>query len=239
MENKGPEGVAAIFAHQEFYGVKMGAIESKIGDKWDEKNPVVISGHIHQWQRLQSNIFYTGTPRQIGFGDKTKKSISEFIFTLDDNKTELNSKRDLEGNKDGVPRVKSETEKKEDVKNEVKNGVSYKVEEKRHFLKVIEKHTVHLDVKQASSYVPPENSIIKLIISGSAAELHVFKQHSAARLESLKIKVQYKVIEVKDGKHHSVSTDSIEKTYSQLLYDSIKGKDELRIAFEELFNPSR
>lgn len=52
--------VSCIFAHQEFRGCKMGAITSVAGDVWDETYPLVISGHIHDKQRLQRNVFYPG-----------------------------------------------------------------------------------------------------------------------------------------------------------------------------------
>ena len=50
------EDSCCIFAHQEFYGCKMGAIVSEDGDKWDINYPEIISGHIHDVQRPQSNI---------------------------------------------------------------------------------------------------------------------------------------------------------------------------------------
>jgi len=65
----------AIFAHQEFRGCKMGAIVSEDGDIWEESLPPVFSGHIHDLQKLQNNIFYPGTPFQHGFGDSTDKGI--------------------------------------------------------------------------------------------------------------------------------------------------------------------
>jgi len=58
-----------IFAHQEFKGCKMGAIVSKDGDEWNEKFPQVISGHIHDNQNPQPNIYYPGAPLQHAFGD--------------------------------------------------------------------------------------------------------------------------------------------------------------------------
>ena len=70
-----------IFAHQEFYGAKMGAIVSKAGDEWSLENPLVVSGHIHDFDQLQPNIIYTGTPMQHSFGDKDDKTIS--LFTLE------------------------------------------------------------------------------------------------------------------------------------------------------------
>lgn len=58
-----------IFAHQEFRGCKMGAIISTEGDEWKEEFPFVISGHIHDNQKIGSNIYYPGTPLQHSFGD--------------------------------------------------------------------------------------------------------------------------------------------------------------------------
>lgn len=72
-----------IMAHQEFYGCKMGAIISKDGDQWPTNYPLVISGHIHDYQRPQDNIIYTGTPLQHAFGDSTDKTINIYTFDGD------------------------------------------------------------------------------------------------------------------------------------------------------------
>ncbi len=76
----------AIFAHQEIQGVQMGAIKSEHGDVWGENLPLLISGHIHEFQLLQSNMIYAGTPIQHNFGDGTDKGIYVYTFT-DDNYT--------------------------------------------------------------------------------------------------------------------------------------------------------
>lgn len=65
-----------IFTHQEFKGCKMGAITSSHGDEWATTNPYIISGHIHDYQMLQNNILYVGTPIQHKFGENENK----FIF---------------------------------------------------------------------------------------------------------------------------------------------------------------
>jgi DNA repair exonuclease SbcCD nuclease subunit len=70
--------VEVILAHQEFRGAKMGAIVSTSGDEWEPDLPLVISGHIHDYQRLQPNIVYVGTPIQHGYGDREDKTISLF-----------------------------------------------------------------------------------------------------------------------------------------------------------------
>lgn len=78
-----PLDVAAVLCHQEFYGCKMGAIKSTVGDKWPTDYPLVISGHIHDYQVPQRNMIYIGTPVQHGFGGATGKTVSIFQFRND------------------------------------------------------------------------------------------------------------------------------------------------------------
>ena len=70
-----------IFAHQEFRGAKMGAFKSEIGDIWPKDYPNVFSGHIHDFQILQPNLVYTGTPFQHSFGDTSDKFLLKIICT--------------------------------------------------------------------------------------------------------------------------------------------------------------
>lgn len=60
-----------IFAHQEFKGCKMGALESTEGDIWPIDYPMVVSGHIHNRQKPQPNLFYVGCSIQNSYGDQT------------------------------------------------------------------------------------------------------------------------------------------------------------------------
>jgi DNA repair exonuclease SbcCD nuclease subunit len=83
----------AIFCHQEFLNAKMGMIESKAGDPWDTNHPLVISGHVHDYDRLQPNLIYVGTPMQHAFGDKDDKTVSLFTFDNIDNKISWNEDR--------------------------------------------------------------------------------------------------------------------------------------------------
>lgn len=71
---------SCIFAHQEFFGCKMGAIISVEGDKWPLDNPNVVSGHIHSRQIPQPNIYYTGSAIQHAFGENDKKTIAYLTF---------------------------------------------------------------------------------------------------------------------------------------------------------------
>jgi len=74
-----------IFCHQEFLGCKMGAFISEKGDKWELDHPFVISGHIHQQQQPQENIYYTGSSLQNAFGESEKNIIAifEWDYQLD------------------------------------------------------------------------------------------------------------------------------------------------------------
>lgn len=64
-----------IFAHQEFRGCKTGVQVSQEGDVWDHVNPLVISGHIHEYSQLQHNLIYAGTPIQQDFSASPDKAI--------------------------------------------------------------------------------------------------------------------------------------------------------------------
>jgi predicted phosphodiesterase len=77
---KKPFEFKALFAHQEFYGCKMGPIESKHGDKWNLDWPLVVSGHIHSKQWPQPNIYYPGSAMQHAFGQSTGNTISLLVL---------------------------------------------------------------------------------------------------------------------------------------------------------------
>jgi DNA repair exonuclease SbcCD nuclease subunit len=73
---------SCIFAHQEFYGCKMGSIVSEEGDKWMLDYPEVVSGHIHDAQRPQANIYYPGSSMQQSY-DNTKNAVSLLTIRSD------------------------------------------------------------------------------------------------------------------------------------------------------------
>ena len=78
------QNVSCIFAHQEFYGCKMGAIISEEGDKWNTTLPFVVSGHIHSNQKLESGVYYPGSAMQHAFGESDHNIISIIQFSKDD-----------------------------------------------------------------------------------------------------------------------------------------------------------
>lgn len=69
------EDSKCIFGHQLFDGVKMGAIVSENVEKWDIEHPLIISGHIHDKQKVQDNLIYTGSSMQHAFGESNDKTL--------------------------------------------------------------------------------------------------------------------------------------------------------------------
>jgi DNA repair exonuclease SbcCD nuclease subunit len=73
-----------IFGHQLLNGVKMGAIVAEDVEEWLDNYPLLISGHIHDKQKIKSNLFYVGSSQQQAFGETEDKTISLINFeTLD------------------------------------------------------------------------------------------------------------------------------------------------------------
>jgi DNA repair exonuclease SbcCD nuclease subunit len=66
-----------IFAHQEIKGVKMGSIISEDGDCWNLDWPFMVTGHIHQNQTPQPNVYYPGSALQVAFGESDRNIIAE------------------------------------------------------------------------------------------------------------------------------------------------------------------
>lgn len=115
------KSASCIFAHQEFYGCKMGAIISVDGDKWEESYPEIISGHIHSKQRPQKNIYYPGAAIQTAFGESEENIIAVVQFNNRKKGYEL-SERDL-----GLPRKRIIYTDMEAIENMVVDDVDKNV----------------------------------------------------------------------------------------------------------------
>lgn len=72
--------ICCFFSHQEFSGCKINILTKSNADIWDIDYPMNISGHIHNYEIVQKNIIYTGTPFQHTTSDNIDKSISIFEF---------------------------------------------------------------------------------------------------------------------------------------------------------------
>lgn len=94
-KNKTWNDATCIFAHQEFYGCSFNPVSASVnGDIWPEVYPLVVSGHIHNEQRLQKNIYYTGSSMQHAFGETANKTIA--LLTFEQNREFKLQKIDLE-----------------------------------------------------------------------------------------------------------------------------------------------
>jgi DNA repair exonuclease SbcCD nuclease subunit len=70
----------AIFCHQDFYGCVSNKYASNDGDKWEPDYPIIFSGHIHEMQKLGTNVYYTGSSMQHDFGDTSDKRVWIIVF---------------------------------------------------------------------------------------------------------------------------------------------------------------
>lgn len=81
-----------IFCHQEFRGCNMGSVISSNGDPWGESLPLVIAGHIHDYQVLP-RVIYVGTFMQQTYGESSDKALC--LLTLKE--TSLQKSTDEQG----------------------------------------------------------------------------------------------------------------------------------------------
>jgi DNA repair exonuclease SbcCD nuclease subunit len=74
-----------VFAHQEVRGCSYNGRVSDSSDVWLDAYPMLISGHIHMYQK-HNNIYYVGSIHQVNFGDGDR-SIALVVDTNDTNCT--------------------------------------------------------------------------------------------------------------------------------------------------------
>lgn len=131
-----------IFAHQEFKGCKMGAIVSSHGDEYPADFPLCISGHIHDFQILQGNIMYPGTPIQLGYGTSPSKGV--LMLNIE--------------NRDG------------NITNNPNHFISNNAYISYEFfdLKLPKKLIVNLTPEELSTYILPENCFVRLNCKGDS-----------------------------------------------------------------------
>jgi len=141
---------SCIFAHQEFYGCKMGAITSVSGDNWDIENPFVVSGHIHSRQYPQKNIYYPGSALQIAFGESEKNVIPLITFTENEH---IVDEIDLM-----LPRKKIvyvDLEKAEDIviDSNTKDSLKYTIKGEQEDFKVFKKSKKYKEMVKAGAKI--------------------------------------------------------------------------------------
>lgn len=194
----------AIFAHQEFYGAKMGVVNSIIGDVWPLENPLVISGHIHDYDELQSNLIYVGTPISHAWGDKGDNTVSVFNFYPN-----------------GPGRV-----------------LRAHFNTTRVDLNLIRRIIVRIRPDQVSTYEPPSNKLVKLMVVGTSAEIKaIMKLSKLKELQKRGVKVCYKQIDNVTVKENSSTPNEQPRQvrYLTRLAETIASDPELVSWYEKLF----
>jgi DNA repair exonuclease SbcCD nuclease subunit len=217
--------IDAIFCHQEFKGVQMGPIKSEAGDEWDVSWPLVISGHIHEYQLLQPNLLYPGTPLQHTFSEKPDKAITlcDFNTQIDDNTTV----------------VIQEVRKLDDLKPDPIVRVKYL----RIQLNLRLKRTVTLQASQLGSFKPDIREQTKLVLRGTASELKALtKSKTLDKYTLLGIKVSLQPVEEKVIRPGPIKIAGLEdpstgrpKPFLQLFRELIAQDKELLVTFDQLF----
>ena len=119
------EDATCIFAHQEIRGCKLNdEKDSVVGDKWKDKWPRVISGHIHTAQDVGTNVFFPGCAMQHDYKDEQKKCVWVVDFTgkemkIDKIQLPIRGKKFVRMNIDEVPNFDFAQLDVDDVKLEV------------------------------------------------------------------------------------------------------------------------
>jgi DNA repair exonuclease SbcCD nuclease subunit len=89
------DSIVCVFSHQDYDGSKLSKIRKGDFDIWDKNYPMNFSGHLHDYEEVQDNLIYVGTPIQHGSSDICKKTISLLEYTTND-KIILNKHKRIE-----------------------------------------------------------------------------------------------------------------------------------------------
>ena len=172
---------SCIFAHQEFYGCKMGAIISEEGDKWDLSCPNIISGHIHSNQKIQDNIYYPGSAMQNAFGE-SEKNIIAYIklidkkYTLEEIDLELPRKKivymDVEKIDDYIIPEKSEDKIRVSISGENEDFKTFKKTKK--YKELLDKGVKVVFKSKKSAQILKNENLSKII--NETKDLNNFKE---------------------------------------------------------------
>lgn len=207
--------IDAIFCHQEFAGVQLGGIKSVNGDVWQKDWPLIISGHIHEYQELQSNIIYPGTPMQNTFSESPDKAVILF---------------DINPEADPMSAVMLQEVK---ALNELKPDQRVKARYARIDLGLCKRVQIKLPVDQVSKFQPRPNQLTKLIVQGTPSELKALnKTNVLSRLRKQGIVFAFlPVEEAIVNVSHTVEQKGYLQTFRELIADDA----ELRRCFDLLY----
>lgn len=195
-----------IFAHQEFKGSKMGAIISEHGDEWPLHYPLVVSGHLHECQSPQENIFYPGTPYQITYSESADKGV--YLLTFKEDTLPKNSLT-LNGNIPAKPEIK-----RIKLNLRIKSSITISPEE----LKTLT--------------LPTDNIDLRIVITGKQESVEAIKY--TQRYAEFK-KLPHVTILLRPQFEFKPVPKMYQKDYKKVLYDEISADQNLKQIYAELF----
>ena len=208
----------AIFCHQEFRGVQLGAIKSVHGDEWLLNYPLVISGHIHEYQELQQNILYPGTPIQQTFAESPDKSVLVCEFNIFD--------------RDAIERPMLKVNKLTDMCPPVTEGLRYC----RVGLSLPQKKVVTTTVADLDNVSIDLTHKTKLIVSGTPSELKALTK--SRKLEAYsKAGVKVNLVPLLEKKTRLAPVDQsgqVAKGFVEVLRGLVANDQELATAVDVL-----
>lgn len=108
-----------IFGHQLLNGVKMGAILTENVEEWKDTYPLLISGHIHDKQKIKKNLYYTGSSLQHAYGesnDKTIAMVDTNTLNIQEIDLKVMTKRIIYVDADNLKNLKIDIKENENVK---------------------------------------------------------------------------------------------------------------------------
>ena len=208
-----------IFAHQEFYGCKMGLVESTEGDRWEPHYPPVISGHIHDRQILQENIFYTGSSIQTSFSDTMTKTIT-LATILKCVPLDVPAHNQLIINNIQLTHYELHLPKKK---------IIYKTMEE------IYEWSIPEEAKLTEDGLPRD--IYKVTVNGVLSDFNIFKKSKKYKEiinEDIKIVFKHKERVVDIGKNDMLHSSNM-LSFNQILYSSINKDDKHKDKLIKIF----
>ena len=196
----------------------MGVITSNEGDIWDKTFPLCISGHIHDYQVLQPNLIYPGTPIQHGYGDSPNKAVM-IVEEYQEDPDEI-------------------------ILEDDENPSNLKFTTRRINLGLPKKITVQITSEELIDYVVPENSFVKLIVKGETDKVkEVMKLEKVKELlknERIKLSIQeYKKKKDDLNIETSILSEVMSTkfvSFQERLQKILDGeKDEVKACFSKVF----
>lgn len=196
-----------IFAHQEIKGCKMGALVSTIGDEWDPAYPMLISGHIHERQFPQDNVYYPGSVLNHAFGYDSQ---GLFIFTFSSSSSSSSHSTNDDASRRlatalGAEDARSAATRTESAADGVRDDQPLLFTEEKIDIGLEVKKTIFVDTASVIKDVDlvPSN---RFSVKGSMVEISEFKQSlKFKRMKDCNVKIVFRIEE--DDRSNDRSND--------------------------------